>query len=391
MSERVFAYGSNMCSGRFRDYGVFPEESGQCAVLEGYRLVFNKRSRDGSGKANVERHEDSEVWGVLYSVSDGDLTTLDEGEGRGYRRLQLVVRNEGREEINCWVYVATEPSGDPLRPYSWYKRFLVEGAREHALPPEYVVSLENIEAAEDANRKRDAEKRALGCGSKSFGEAKMGYLQPNLFGVAYASRLFREIENPSRYAEFLAKTTPKFDLGIESHAAELLNWLNKWGCRIAEDRFPKLSSQLRGWIAKQTLPTPDTGIAELEDADIDELTTAYETLRECEFGPTGTAKALFAVRPKSAMAWDEPIRTAFGLADGGGGYRNMLKASRVEAQALLAAAKQYGITDIAKAVGSPDYVSVAKLLDEYHWITITRGHRIPFRNELEMWLSWVPK
>jgi hypothetical protein len=36
---------------------------------------------------------------------------------------------------------------------------------------------------------------------------------------------------------------------------------------------------------------------------------------------------------------------------------------------LLAAAKQYGITDIAKAVGSPDYVSVAKLLDEYHWIT----------------------
>ena len=55
MSTYIFAYGSNMCSARFRDYGVLPEGNGAAALLGGYRLVFNKRStRDGSGKASIE-------------------------------------------------------------------------------------------------------------------------------------------------------------------------------------------------------------------------------------------------------------------------------------------------------------------------------------------------
>jgi hypothetical protein len=92
MSQTVFAYGSNMCSGRFRDYKVFPEGPGRAAVLPGYRLQFNKKStQDNSGKANVAPHEGSDVWGVLYSISDNDLNKLDKGEG-GYRRVRLQVR-----------------------------------------------------------------------------------------------------------------------------------------------------------------------------------------------------------------------------------------------------------------------------------------------------------
>jgi len=81
MSENVFAYGSNMCSGRFRDYGVLPEGKGRAALLADYRLLFNKKSmKDGSGKANVEPHVGGQVWGVLYTVSDSDLKRLDAGE-----------------------------------------------------------------------------------------------------------------------------------------------------------------------------------------------------------------------------------------------------------------------------------------------------------------------
>jgi cation transport regulator ChaC len=80
MSEKVFGYGSNMCSGRFRAYAVSPEGEGRAALLPAYRLVFNKRSQDGSGKANVEPHESSHVWGVLYTIPDADLETLDRGE-----------------------------------------------------------------------------------------------------------------------------------------------------------------------------------------------------------------------------------------------------------------------------------------------------------------------
>ena len=70
MSEQIFAFGSNMCSGRFRAYKVSPFGPGRPAALAGYRLTFNKKStEDLSGKANVTAREGSEVWGVLYTVS----------------------------------------------------------------------------------------------------------------------------------------------------------------------------------------------------------------------------------------------------------------------------------------------------------------------------------
>jgi gamma-glutamylcyclotransferase len=142
MSEQVFACGSNMCSGRFRVYRVSPEAHGLRA-LTGYRLLFNKQSTDGSGKANVDPHTESQTWGVLYTIPDRDLETLDAGEV-GYSRIRLPVRADNTD-VQAWVYVAAAPSKDTaLRPYLWYKRFLVEGAREHELPSEYVAQLERI-------------------------------------------------------------------------------------------------------------------------------------------------------------------------------------------------------------------------------------------------------
>jgi hypothetical protein len=81
MSELVFAYGSNMCSGRLRDYKVSPDGEGRVALLREYRLRFNKLSgKDKSGKANVEPYPNGQVWGVLYSILDADLKTLNAGE-----------------------------------------------------------------------------------------------------------------------------------------------------------------------------------------------------------------------------------------------------------------------------------------------------------------------
>jgi hypothetical protein len=42
------------------------------------------------------------------------------------------------------MYVAPTLNNDAsLRAPTWHKRFLVEGAREHALPPAYIATLEN--------------------------------------------------------------------------------------------------------------------------------------------------------------------------------------------------------------------------------------------------------
>ncbi len=78
MSENVFACGSNMCSARFRDYGLFPEGNGSCAVLGGYRLVFNKRSKDGLGKANVEPQEVRKC-GACCSNATEDMKSRSKG------------------------------------------------------------------------------------------------------------------------------------------------------------------------------------------------------------------------------------------------------------------------------------------------------------------------
>lgn len=120
MSEQVFSYGSNMCSGRFRDYKVSPEGKGRAALLREYRLRFNKLSgKDKSGKANVEPHPDGHVWGVLYSIPDADLKTLDAGEGRGYYKLRFPISLTDGGTLEAWVYLASEPSNDTaLRPYT---------------------------------------------------------------------------------------------------------------------------------------------------------------------------------------------------------------------------------------------------------------------------------
>jgi len=62
------------------DHGVSPEGAGRAAVLPGHHLMFNEKSTDNkSGEASVAAHAGSDVWGGLYTVSDGDLDKLDKG------------------------------------------------------------------------------------------------------------------------------------------------------------------------------------------------------------------------------------------------------------------------------------------------------------------------
>jgi gamma-glutamylcyclotransferase len=158
--KTVFAYGSNMCSARVRDYGISPS-SGTAALLNDHALLFDKRSMDGSGKANVVAGLKSQVWGVLYSLSDDDFALLSKGE-KGYIPYRAVVVTSGSCSRQAHVYRADEAyrvSG--LRPFHWYKQFIVQGAKEHALPDGYVALLEAAESIPDPDQDRDARKRLL--------------------------------------------------------------------------------------------------------------------------------------------------------------------------------------------------------------------------------------
>lgn len=151
----TFAYGSNMPTGRLRQRCPSAMPLG-VAELPGYELRWHKKSRDGSGKCDVVQasHANARVYGVLYRIASAEKSLLDraEGLGTGYAEIDVRVRCNGAAMM-AKAYQAT--ASDPgLRPYSWYKAFVLAGAREHGLPGEYAAQLAAVDAIEDPDRVR---------------------------------------------------------------------------------------------------------------------------------------------------------------------------------------------------------------------------------------------
>lgn len=164
---RYFAYGSNMCVGRLRRRA--PSARSACiAKLPNHSLRFHKRSADRSGKGNALQtgNADDATWGVVFEIDPREKPALDEAEGLGsgyVERTATVLDQEGREH-EVFLYVAEpEAISDGLQPYSWYKRFVVEGARQHGLPADYVAGIEAMLATKDPDRERDARNRKIMC------------------------------------------------------------------------------------------------------------------------------------------------------------------------------------------------------------------------------------
>ena len=156
----VFAYGSNMLAARIRSRAAAAKPVG-AAILERFKLRWNKRSQDGSGKCTIEEtgRPDDFVWGVLYGLGPDEKKRLDqaEGLGRGYGERSVTVLWDAKR-LRVIVYYAT--SIDPaIKPYEWYRDLVVAGAREHDLPSQYVASLEATSTVTDPDAERVARAR----------------------------------------------------------------------------------------------------------------------------------------------------------------------------------------------------------------------------------------
>jgi gamma-glutamylcyclotransferase (GGCT)/AIG2-like uncharacterized protein YtfP len=144
---RYFAYGSNMDWQQMQRRCLSAKFVG-VARLADYRFAIARHSRLRScGTANICAEPGSEVWGVVYDVSDQDLTTLD-GFEDGYRRERALVYalNDGDGPLEVIVYIADKENGVPL-PNAAYKQHILDGARQWHLPQEYCDMLEQIEVA----------------------------------------------------------------------------------------------------------------------------------------------------------------------------------------------------------------------------------------------------
>ena len=147
-----FAYGSNMQRATFEGRrGMRPTES-LCGRLTGYRLCFDLPIGSGErGVANLAADEKECVCGVLYLVSSEELERLDRTEGVGngyYERIEVDVEGRDGVMVRAWTYVSTN-GVTGRKPSQRYVGLLLEGAREHGLPPDYVAWLEALELAHD--------------------------------------------------------------------------------------------------------------------------------------------------------------------------------------------------------------------------------------------------
>ena len=162
---RVFAYGSNLCVARIAAR-VASLQVVAVGTIGGYTLRFNKKSRDGSAKANAQYSGaiDDVVWGVVYELDAGGKRQLDrfEGLGRDYFESEVEVETTDGNRVLAWLYCANpEHVEERISPYDWYLRFCLEGARDHGLPDEYVDRMARTPSIADPDRERHARESAV--------------------------------------------------------------------------------------------------------------------------------------------------------------------------------------------------------------------------------------
>ena len=171
---QYFGYGSNMLTAKLKREDRCPSAIPiAVARTNKYTLKFHKVStKDGSGKGDMAftGSETDELYGVVFSIDDQHKDNLDSAEGVGWgyeeTKIDVEVKNlipqheidvEGitKGPLRVWTYYATNI--DPKRkPYDWYKRQTVEGARENGLPEDYIKKIEAFESIQDMDEERVA-------------------------------------------------------------------------------------------------------------------------------------------------------------------------------------------------------------------------------------------
>jgi len=138
------------------------------AKLEKYVFKFHKISNDGSGKGNVfftNKDEDA-VWGIVFLIANNDEKNLDkaEGKGEGYHDEMIDVKDKQNNIYQVKIYKADSDSIDEkLKPYSWYKRFVIEGAKYNGLPGDYIKIIDQFESIEDTDKIRENKNLIIQC------------------------------------------------------------------------------------------------------------------------------------------------------------------------------------------------------------------------------------
>lgn len=232
--------------------------------------------------------------------------------------------------------------------------------------------------------------------------------------LASGCYMYAVMTDDGGYYKFLTQTSPTLDLTKEPHRKSLLTFLNSWSCRqFVVAHHDQAAKQIEEWHQKfssKIFPT-DTSLLSLTNHELDTVEEAYndlvnrfaakKTLKgkgekkgvdkevDVRFGPVGTAKIFFALRPNALMPWDDAIIDGLKLDDSSGSYRRYLEKGKEWLNELSEECKKQGfaLADLPNMVGRPKS-TLPKLIDEYLWVTVTNKRQLPTKEMVERWVKW---
>lgn len=211
---------------------------------------------------------------------------------------------------------------------------------------------------------------------------------PDLAALRQAAAVFNGFRNvDTTWLRLVAETSPALDLAEPAHRTLLLRWLNSWGCRI---RYPRdgepapFDTGIAAWWHASGAKLPSASLPQLTDADVETIAAVYTELAAVPvgapparrtLGPTAAAKALYALRPLTVIPWDAAIAQRLYRGRDGAAFAEHLRLGRAWAQAVIAETGTHPDGREIPALAGRPAVSLAKVLDDYLYVTITLAER----------------
>ncbi len=166
---------------------------------------------------------------------------------------------------------------------------------------------------------------------------------------------------------------------------QLRRFLNQWKCRLPSSS-DKLIADVIVEIGSYREGLFDTAIeSRYVDASVFGATeSVFDRLHSVpRVGPTAASKILGVLYPRFFVMWDTAIREAyFDRSDvGGREFAIFMQEMRNSAMSIVADADEHGITDpagtISRQIGQNPPFTLAKFINDYVWLTVTKKERFP--------------
>ena len=133
-----FTYGSNLdeeqMNERLNALGDFYLHKQLCRI-EGYRFIYNKKSKDGSSKGNIEKQNGKIVYGIAYLIKKDTFSKFMEKYEKGYEECELLAHYNDK----CFhVKTAISNKITNKLPFKSYRDKILNGAKHQNIDPDYI-------------------------------------------------------------------------------------------------------------------------------------------------------------------------------------------------------------------------------------------------------------